>query len=132
MSEQNDCEQKYDKTPGLISWSEVTTHDAKASGDFYTGLFGWTREDMDMDGCTYTVFKTGERSVAGMFPIPPERQDIPVIWMNYVTVENLEASLAKACELGATVCKEITTLQIGRFAIIKDPQGAAIGLWQFI
>jgi uncharacterized protein len=53
------------------------------------------------------------------------------MWMGYVTVENLEASLAKATELGAEVHKGITTIPMGRFAIIGDPQGAIIGLWQF-
>jgi predicted enzyme related to lactoylglutathione lyase len=51
--------------------------------------------------------------------------------MAYVTVEDLETSLAQAIELGAKVHKEITTIQMGRFAIIADPQGAVIGLWQF-
>jgi uncharacterized protein len=51
--------------------------------------------------------------------------------MSYVTVEDLEASMARATELGATVHKEITTIQVGRFAILADPQGAVIGLWQF-
>ena len=56
---------------------------------------------------------------------------MPGSWMAYVTVEDLETSLAQAIELGAKVHKEITTIQMGRFAIIADPQGAVIGLWQF-
>jgi predicted enzyme related to lactoylglutathione lyase len=127
MSEQKEM----DKTPGLISWNELATHDAAASAKFYTSLFGWTREDMDMGGFTYTVFKTGERSVAGMIQLPPEAKDMPVMWLNYVTVENLEAAVAKARELGAQVCKDITAMQMGRFAVISDPQGAVVGLWQF-
>jgi predicted enzyme related to lactoylglutathione lyase len=48
-----------------------------------------------------------------------------------VTVENLETSLVKAVELGAKVHKAVTTTPMGRFAIIADPHGALIGLWQF-
>jgi uncharacterized protein len=51
--------------------------------------------------------------------------------MPYVTVENLETSVDRAKELGATVHKEITTIPMGRFAILADPQGAVLGLWQF-
>ena len=54
-----------------------------------------------------------------------------MMWMGYVTVENLEASVAKAGELGAEVLKGITAIPMGRFAILADPQGAVVGLWQF-
>jgi predicted enzyme related to lactoylglutathione lyase len=43
----------------------------------------------------------------------------------------LETSVDRAKELGATIHKEITTIQMGKFAILADPQGAVIGLWQF-
>ncbi len=132
MSEQSDCEKNCDKTPGLISWNELISHDAQASADFYTGLFGWTREDASMEGISYSIFKTGERPVAGMVQLAPERKsEVPGMWVNYVTVDNIEVSVARACELGAKVCKEITTLPMGRFALIQDPQGAVVGLWQF-
>jgi uncharacterized protein len=98
---------------------------------FYTALFGWTREDMDMGGFTYTMLKSGGRAVGGIIALPKEAESMPVMWMGYVTVENLEASVAKAVELGAKVHKEITTIPMGRFAILGDPQGAVIGLWQF-
>ncbi|MFZ0712199.1 MAG: hypothetical protein WAM53_19320, partial [Terrimicrobiaceae bacterium] len=69
--------------------------------------------------------------VAGMIVLPPEAESMPVMWMGYVTVEKLEASVAKAVELGAKVLKKITAISMGRFAILADPQGAVIGLWQF-
>lgn len=129
MSEQTSNE--MDTTPGIFSWNELMTRDAGASAKFYTALFGWTREDMDMGDFTYTMFKSGDRAVGGMIALPPEAESMPVMWMGYVTVENLEASVAKAEELGAKVRKEITEISMGRFAILSDPQGAVIGLWQF-
>jgi uncharacterized protein len=129
MSEETSSE--MDTTPGIFSWNELMTRDADASANFYTALFGWTREDMDVGGSTYGMFKTGGRPVAGMIVPPPETESMPAIWMGYVTVENLEASLTKAVELGAKVQKGITTVSMGRFAIIADPHGAVIGLWQF-
>ncbi|MGC3992338.1 MAG: VOC family protein [Chthoniobacteraceae bacterium] len=54
---------------------------------------------------------------------------VPPHWLNYVMVANLEASVAKAKELGASVCLEPMSIgQAGRIAIIVDPQGASIGL----
>ncbi len=129
MSEQTSNE--MDTTPGIVSWNELMTRDARASAKFYAALFGWTREEMDMGGATYSMFKVGGRPVGGMFALSPEAESMPVMWMAYVTVENLESSVAQAVELGAHIHKEITTIPMGRFAIIADPQGAVIGLWQF-
>jgi uncharacterized protein len=127
MSEQNEM----DKTPGKISWKELMTPDAVVSAKFYHGLFGWVIEEVDLGGTSYTFFKVGEESVAGMAVLSAKSEGTPEGWTNYVTVENLEDSIAKARELGGKVCKDITALRIGRFAIVQDPNGAAVGLWQF-
>ena len=129
MSEQTSSE--MDTTPGIISWNELMTRDAGASAKFYEALFGWAREDQDMGGFTYSTLKSAGRPVGGMIVLPPDAESMPAMWMAYVTVENLEVSVAKARELGATVHKDITSLPMGRFAILADPQGAVIGLWQF-
>ena len=127
MSEQNEM----DKTPGKISWKELMTRDAEVSAAFYRDLFGWVREEVVLGGSTYTFFKVGDESVAGMAVLSAKSAGTPEGWTNYVTVKNLEDSIAKACELGGKVCKDITALQMGRFAIIQDPHGAVVGLWQF-
>jgi predicted enzyme related to lactoylglutathione lyase len=129
MSEEGSNE--IDKSPGIFSWNELMTRDAAASAKFYTALFGWSREEMDMQGLTYSMFKSGDRAVCGMIALPAEAESMPVMWMPYVTVENLETSVDHAKELGATVHKGITTIQMGKLAILADPQGAVIGLWQF-
>lgn len=120
-----------DMTPGLISWKELNTKDGPGAKKFYGEMFGWTTEEVDMGKGTYTIFKTGENTVAGMLTYPPEMAHYPVIWLNYVTVPNLEEALEKAVKLGAKIHKDVTELNIGRFAIIGDPQGAGLGLWQF-
>ena len=127
MSEQNEM----DKTPGKISWKELMTHDAEVSAAFYRDLFGWVREEVVLGGSTYTFFKVGDESVAGMAVLSAKSAGTPEGWTNYVTVENLEDSIEKACEIGGKVCKDITVLPIGRFAIVQDPHGAVVGLWQF-
>jgi len=127
MSEENEM----DKTPGIISWNELASRDIAGSSKFYGELFGWTFQEMDLDGVAYSIILSGERSVGGMLAMPPEAESMPVMWMNYVTVENLETAVARARELGAQICKDITALKFGRFAIARDPQGAVFGLWQF-
>ena len=130
MSEQ--CNQTPDMTPGIISWNELVSRDAGGSKKFYSQLFGWDVETMSMGpGAEYTMMKVGGRPAAGLITMPPEAGDAPTMWMSYVTVADLPAAVAKAKSLGAKVCKDITALPMGRFAIIKDPQGAGIGLWEF-
>ncbi len=128
MSEEK---QQEDKTPGMFCWHEMMTPDKEGSTAFYSGLFGWTHEDMDMGSFTYRFFKNGERSVAGLMEITPEMGECPPHWMSYVTVEDIDASTAKAQELGARVAKDVTDIGMGKFSILIDPQGAGIALWQF-
>jgi uncharacterized protein len=60
------------------------------------------------------------------------RPGIPANWLNYVSVTDIDATVAKATRLGATVCmgpmEDIG--EVGRIAVIKDPQGATFGLHQ--
>lgn len=65
-------------------------------------MFGWTTSSMDMGGGnTYTMFMNGEKPVAGMVQPPPDKGDVPTAWVNYVTVEDLDAAVEKAQGLGA-------------------------------
>ncbi len=123
-------ESQEPKSPGTIGWNELCTHDAKGSVEFYTQLMGWTAQEMPMPTGSYTIFSQGSEMVGGCVAMPPEAKGAPTMWMSYINVEDLDAAVAKARELGAKVCKERTDLPTGRFAIITDPQGAAIAFWQ--
>ena len=121
-----------DKTPYIFSWRELVSQNPDASRDFYVKLFGWTTETMDMGPAgTYTFFNSGERPVAGMIKAPDGFGDGSTMWMDYVTVPDVDEAVEKAKGLGAKVCKEKTTVPMGSFAIVCDPQGALIGLWEF-
>lgn len=82
------------------------------------------------DGSTYTLFKVGERPVGGLCTPNEDVLDLPEMWLSYVNVENVDASVAKAKELGATIVKDRVDLPMGSFAVIKDPQGATFAFWK--
>lgn len=133
MSEIEECSSsEEDRTPGIFSWREMITQDVEGSKKFYTELLGWNTHSMDMGGgMQYEMFMQGERPVAGMVKSPKE--DAPTTWMNYITVEDLDATVEKAQALGAHVC--MPAMEVpgkGRFAGVVDPQGALIAFWQFI
>ncbi|MBJ7522389.1 MAG: VOC family protein, partial [Solirubrobacteraceae bacterium] len=50
--------------------------------------------------------------------------EIPAHWMVYFAVENTDATVAHAKELGGTVSVEPFDLPVGRFAVLHDPHGA--------
>ncbi len=121
---------QMDTTPGTFAWNELATSDLAGSEGFYSGLFGWTMESMP--GMDYKMAMVGDRPVAGMMKPPAEKGDVPTTWISYITVEDLDATVARAQELGAHLCMPVTEIpDKGRFAGVADPQGAPIAFWEF-
>ena len=127
----DESKKNEDKTPGIVSWNELISRDPAGSKKFYTEMFGWTAEEMPMPTGTYTFFRSGDRPAAGMIQLPPDAGEMPTMWMGYITVSDLEAAVEKARGLGARICKEITEMPMGSFAVVIDPQGATFGLWRY-
>jgi uncharacterized protein len=117
---------------------ELTTPDIDKAKSFYTALFDWKLEDMEMGpGHTYTMIRVGDGTGGGMMNIPAPAAPtasspaIPTAWMPYVLVDDVKASTSKAKSLGANVMKDVTEVtNAGYFSIIQDPTGAVLGLWQ--
>ena len=111
-----------------INWNELCTPDPKSAAQFYGAMFGWTTEPMPgMDH--YTILKHGDSMFGGV--MAPPKPGIPPHWLNYVTVDDVDAAVAQAISLGASVCLPAMDIgSAGRIAIIVDPQGASIGLHQ--
>jgi len=110
---------------------ELNTTDVGKAKSFYGALFDWKLEDMPMSNGAYTMIQVGEGTGGGLMrhPIP----DAPSTWLAYVLVSDVNASTAKAKSLGATILKDVAEVPgMGRFSLIADPTGAALGLWQNI
>ena len=109
---------------GAPSWFETMTTDVDRAAAFYSGLFGWAAEAMPMPGMTYTVFKHGSESIAGMMAITPEMGAMPPHWGSYFTVDDADEAARLAVELGATICVPLHDIpDVGRFCGINSPQG---------
>lgn len=118
--------------PGEFCWTELATPNVQSAKDFYSKVFGWQFTDHDMGEMTYTMIKRDGQEFGGMWGIPKDKENhIPPHWMSYILVENLDDSLKKASSQGATIVKPVTNAgDMGRFAIITDPTGAHVALWQ--
>src|SRR5262245_17223779 len=119
---------------GSFCWIEVGTTDRLAAKNFYSKLFGWTAEDMPMGpDMTYTLFRIGGNDVGGAYPLMKEQIDahVPPQWMLYVKVESADAAAAKAVQLGGKQIVPPSDIpNVGRFAVLQDPAGAHISIFQ--
>lgn len=113
---------------GALVWTELLAHDTKAAGDFYGQIFGWTTDSMDMAGTTYTVFANGGRNQAGMMEIQKDWGPVPQSWMPYLAVDDCDAIIEKAIELGGSLVNGPMDTPGGRFATLHDPQGAVFSV----
>ncbi|MSP26221.1 MAG: VOC family protein, partial [Myxococcales bacterium] len=122
--------------PGALCWNELFTTDVGAAGAFYTGTLGWETASFDMGPMgMYTLFSRAgegkEGQVGGMMAMPPEMQGAPSNWLTYFAVVDVDASAATVSALGGTVVSPPADIpNIGRFAIVQDPQGATFALYK--
>jgi predicted enzyme related to lactoylglutathione lyase len=109
---------------------ELNTTDVEKAKAFYSKLFDWTWEAVEMGPSdTYTIIKVGEGTGGGMLKNP--MPGVPSFWLAYVLVDEIGAATKKAVSLGAKVVKDsIEVPNMGWFSIIEDPTGAALALWQ--
>jgi predicted enzyme related to lactoylglutathione lyase len=108
---------------------ELTTDDLGKAKEFYGALFKWSLEDMPMPDGTYTMVKAEGGPGGGMMKKPSP--EVPTAWLAYVEVDSVVATVAKAKTLGAKIVRDNTPIPgMGAFAILLDPTGGAIGVWE--
>ncbi|WP_329499622.1 VOC family protein [Kitasatospora herbaricolor] len=117
-------------TVGAPSWAEITTAEPPAAKAFYGELFGWRAEtDPRPQAGGYTVMHLGDAAAAGLSPLygPAQR----TAWTVSFAVQDADATVARVTSAGGQVLMEpMEVLDIGRFAVVADPSGAAFSLWQ--
>jgi hypothetical protein len=118
------------QTQGTFVWNEIMSKDIGKARSFYSELLGWTTREMDMGpGGKYTIFTANGKDVGGGMGAGPGMEQVPSHWLAYVSVPNVDDSVKKAQSLSGTVIVPPTDIpNVGRFAIIQDPTGAALGL----
>ncbi len=110
----------------------LSTTDTAGAKEFYAGLFGWTYDETPMDGGQVWIGAgVPEGTVAGITGQIPEMAGHPGFWSVSLAVHDVDAIAAKVAELGGTVeIEPVDVMEIGRMAMIKDPTGARVSLWQ--
>lgn len=121
-------------TAGRNVWYDLMTTDTEGAKRFYGEVLGWTTEPWAdaPPGEPYTLWKVGERPIGGLMPLQDAARSMgaPPHWLAYTTVTDVDATVAKAQALGATVVAPAFDVpKAGRIAVLADPQGASFAVF---
>jgi uncharacterized protein len=114
---------------GRFIWHELVTTDPEAAAAFYSKVVPWKTQDSGMP--SYTLWMAGKLQVGGLTGLPDNSEaGTPPHWIIYVATPDVDATVAEAERLGGKVVKGATDIpNMGRFAVLTDPQGATFAVY---
>jgi predicted enzyme related to lactoylglutathione lyase len=119
-------------TNGFASfvWYELLTTNLAAAQSFYGKVVGWDAQDASTPQFGYRIFSVRGTPVAGLMELPPEGRKKGAMprWVGYVAVQDVDRAADRLKELGGTVYVPPTESNIGRIAVVADPQTATLAL----
>jgi uncharacterized protein len=113
-------------------WHELMTTDTKAAKSFYGKVVGWGAQDMPMPGMTYTMWMAGQAAVGGLMDLPEDakKMNTPPCWVGYIGVDDVDGTVERIKKLGGAVDVPPRDIpEVGRIAVVADPQKAAFALF---
>jgi predicted enzyme related to lactoylglutathione lyase len=117
---------RYDN--GVPAWVDLGVPDIGKAIAFYSSLFGWQIEPGPPEAGGYSIAQLRGRAVAGL---GPQMNPGPPYWTTYVSVDSADDAVARAKAAGGNVLMEpMDVMDAGRMAVIQDPVGAVISVWQ--
>src|SRR6476620_6943473 len=113
---------KTEYEQGTPSWVDLQTTDQDAGKKFYAAP----------QGCTYSMALVNGETVAAIAPIAPGAPEgVPRMWNTYIADDDVDATLEKVGPAGGQVLMPAMDVgDAGRMAVVADPAGAVVGLWQ--
>jgi uncharacterized protein len=115
---------------GAPCWIDLSTSDVERAKDFYGTVFGWTFESAGPEYGGYISASKDGQPVAGLMYNDPQWNS-PDVWTTYLHTADITATLSAATSAGAAACVEPMEIKDkGHMAMLTDPTGAFVGLWQ--
>jgi len=115
---------------GRFVWHELMTTDPQAAGAFYSKVLPWKTQPSGMPD--YTLWVSGKTQTGGLMAQPESARQggVPPSWLVYIGTPDVDATAAAAERLGGKVLKAPADIpNVGRFAVLADPQGAAFAVF---
>jgi len=121
-----------DNDTGKIGWVDITVEDAPALRDFYHKVVGWEPDDVDMGGYSdFNMTLPGDGApAAGICHARGVNSGLPVQWLIYIIVADIEQSAADCRDNGGKLLVEPKDANGGKICVIQDPAGAIAALYQ--
>ena len=115
---------------GRFVWYELLTTDRPSAAAFYAEVVGWAVKDASSPELAYTLLTAGDAPVVGLMDLPEEglRMGATPRWLGYVSVDDMDARASQIRRLGGAILVSPTDSNIGRIAVVADPQGATFAL----
>lgn len=116
---------------GRFVWFEYVSKDAPRAQGFFGELFGWTTKSVPMPDGAYTMIAAADGKTIGGYSEPTPGAAVKPDWLPYLLVESAATAAARAGQLGGKVMKD--AFKVGDFAtmaVVVDPHGATVALWQ--
>jgi uncharacterized protein len=120
------------KAHGRFAWHELVTPAPAAAMSFYPAITSWTTQPME-DTTDYNLWVNDTTPLGGVTSLPDDMKTrgVPPHWLAYVSVYDVDESVRHAKALGAQVRFGPAEIpNVGSWAIITDPQGATLGLFE--
>ena len=116
---------------GSIGWMDLTVENAEQVRDFYQEIAGWQATPLDMGGYSdFVMSDASGKPVGGVCHARGPNTGLPPVWLVYIIVESLEQGIARCKELGGELLLGPKTAGEGQFAVVRDPAGAAVALYE--
>lgn len=118
---------------GVPCWVELQSSDQKGATAFYAALFGWELSDEPLPmGGHYTMASLDGGAVAGIASLAPGSPvGMPPVWTTYLAVDDLDAVVSRVAPAGGqVVAPPMQVMGSGSMAMVADPTGGVVGLWQ--
>ncbi len=140
---------------GSLNFNDLNTRDPQGAAAFYGTVFGWKVLDLGGGAQVWTLPGYGdfleqrnpgmragmaamgapagfEDVVASINPIPDDRPDVAPQWTVTFSVDDAEATAARATELGGEVIVPPFEAPWVRMAVIADPGGATFNVSKLV
>lgn len=118
---------------GRFVWYELMAADTEAAKHFYRAVIGWETQESGVAGMDYTMFTAAGRPVSGAMELPATARGMGIKpqWLGYIAVDDVDTLAADIVIAGGVVHRAAADIpDIGRFAIVGDPDGATFALFQ--
>ena len=118
--------------PGRIGWVDLTVNDAPRLRAFYESVAGWSAHGLSMGEYEdWVMIASDGTPQAGICHARGANSGLPAQWLVYITVTDLDASLAQVTLLGGRLLQGPRKAGTsGRFVVIEDPAGAVCALFE--